>query len=54
MLFRPRPWLFSILFYTLTLDAVGPDRKPMTGRVDLVKEHGAWKLFEAEQWTPKA
>jgi len=39
---------------TLTLDAVGPDRKPMTGRVDLVKEHGAWKLVEAEQWTPKA
>ena len=39
---------------TITLDAVGPDKKPVTGRVDLVKENGAWKLVEAEQWTPKA
>jgi len=39
---------------TLTLDAVGPDKKPLSGRVDLVKENGAWKLVEAEQWTPRA
>lgn len=39
---------------TLTLDAVGPDKKPVTGRVDLIRENGAWKLVEAEQWTPKA
>jgi hypothetical protein len=23
------------------------------GTVDLVKENGAWKLVEAEQWSPK-
>ena len=39
---------------TLTLEAVGPDKKPVSGRVELVKENGAWKLVEAEQWTPKA
>jgi hypothetical protein len=39
---------------TLLLEAIGPDKKPMTGSVDLVKENGAWKLVEAEQWKPKS
>ena len=39
---------------TLTLEAVGGDRKPLSGRVNLVKEKGAWKFVEAEEWTPKA
>ncbi len=38
---------------TLTLEAIGPNKKPVTGTVDLVKENGAWKIVEAEQWKPK-
>jgi hypothetical protein len=38
---------------TLTLEAIGQNKKPMSGTVDLVKENGAWKLVEAEQWKPK-
>ena len=38
----------------LSLEATGPGRAPMTGSVELVKEKGAWKLTEAEQWKPKS
>ena len=35
---------------TLSLAAVGPEQKPMTGTVYLVKEDGGWKLFGQEAW----
>ncbi len=38
---------------TLSLEAIGPDKKPRSGTIELVKENGAWKLVEAEQWKPK-
>lgn len=38
----------------LALEGLGPDKKPMAGTVDLVKEQGSWKLVEAEQWRPKS
>ncbi len=38
---------------TLSLEAIGPDKKPMAGTVDLVKEKGAWKLDQPEAWKPK-
>jgi len=38
---------------TLSLEGVGPDKKPMRGTVDLVKEKGAWKLATQEEWSPK-
>jgi hypothetical protein len=31
----------------------GPDRKPVTGTIDLRKENDAWKIDEAAHWTPK-
>jgi hypothetical protein len=34
----------------LALEAVGPDQKKMMGKVHIVKEGGAWKLSEPEQW----
>jgi hypothetical protein len=38
---------------TLSLEAIGPDKKPRSGTIELVKETGAWKIVEAEQWKPK-
>jgi hypothetical protein len=38
---------------TLSLEGIGPDKTPMTGSVDIVRENGAWKLAGQEQWTPK-
>jgi hypothetical protein len=38
---------------TLTLEGIGPDKSPMVGSVDLVKENGAWKIAEQETWRPK-
>jgi hypothetical protein len=38
---------------TLTLEAIGPDKKAKTGTIELVKENGAWKVVEAEQWKAK-
>ena len=35
---------------TLSLEAVGPDQKRMTGTAYLVKEKGQWKLFGQETW----
>jgi hypothetical protein len=35
---------------TLSLEPVGPEQKPMTGTVYLVKENGEWKLFGQEAW----
>jgi hypothetical protein len=40
---------------TLSLEALDPDGKPLVGSVDVVKEHGAWKITNAvERWRPKA
>lgn len=39
---------------TLSLEALGPDQTPVVTSVDVVKEHGAWKVTGAvERWTPK-
>ena len=38
---------------TLSLEGIGPDRSPMTGSVEIVRENGAWKLAGQEQWVPK-
>jgi hypothetical protein len=38
---------------TLSLDGIGPDKTPMTGTINLVKENGAWKIAGQEQWSPK-
>jgi hypothetical protein len=38
---------------TLELAAVGTDKKPLTGKVDLVKEKDAWKIVNVE-WAPKS
>ena len=35
---------------TLSLEAVGPEQKRMTGTAYLVKENGQWKLFGQEAW----
>jgi hypothetical protein len=35
---------------TLSLAAIGPEQKQMTGTAYLVKENGQWKLFEQEEW----
>ena len=35
---------------TLSLAAVGPEQKPMTGTAYLVQENGEWKLFGQEAW----
>ena len=35
---------------TLSLDAIGPEQKRMTGTAYLVKENGQWKLFGQEEW----
>jgi hypothetical protein len=35
---------------TLDVTAKDPDKKPMTGTVEIVKEGGAWKLSGAESW----
>jgi hypothetical protein len=35
---------------TLSLDALGPEQKHMTGTAYLVKENGQWKLFVQEEW----
>jgi hypothetical protein len=35
---------------TLTLEGVGRDGKKITGTAYLIKENGAWKLFDQESW----
>ena len=37
---------------TLSVEAVGPDRGKMTGKIDIVKEGGAWKMAK-ESWSSK-
>jgi hypothetical protein len=34
---------------TLTAQAVDPDKKPVAGTIDIVRENGAWKLSK-ESW----
>jgi hypothetical protein len=39
---------------TLSLEAVDPEKKPLVGTVNVVKENGAWKMTNAvERWKPK-
>jgi hypothetical protein len=39
---------------TLSLEAVDPGKKPLVGTVNIVKEHGGWKITSAvERWKLK-